>query len=319
MISMRNLDPSLKAMLGTGAILGSSDEHRIGLAAGPLESYWHEDAAIPTDKMHNTITDAYNNMTTARNDYAILSPESHTQGATITWAKNMTHLIGAYPEAFMNQRSRIGHNANFSPMLTVSGYGNLFANLYFMYGRGDAANLNLLNVTGNRNSFHNCHFGSPMNATEGDEATCYTLQVSGQENYFKNCVIGVDTIMRSTTNAPINFASGAARNVFENCLIVMAVDNAGAFFMKTQSGTDRFQYFKNCQFIAFSANMATPITYAISHGATTTSFLYFDSKCSFVGATDIDAAGNEAVVYVGSVPYIAAATGNLIAVNPDVS
>lgn len=315
MISMRNLDPSLKAMLGTGALLGSSDEHRIGLAAGPLESYWHEDAAIPTDKMHNTITDAYNNMTTGRNDYAILSPESHTQGATLTWAKNMTHLIGAYPEAVMNQRSRIGHNANYSPMLTVSGYGNLFANLYFMYGRDSATNLNLLNLTGHRNAFHNCHFGSPMHTTEGDEATCYTLQIAGVENYFKNCTIGVSTIARSAANAIVNFVSASSRTVFENCIFLMQVDETSPFFIKVQTGSGNFQYFKNCQFIAFSSNMNTSIAYAISRSAG--SFLYFDSRCSFVGADAIIAAANEGDVYIGSVPYIAAATGNLIAVNAD--
>ena len=116
-------------------------EHRICDAGGILESYLQADAAVPASKLHYTISDALINMVTGRNDFAILSLESHTQSAALDWSKNLTHLVGSYPEAMSAQRSRIGHDANFSPLLTVSGYGNLFANLYFMYGRGSATNL----------------------------------------------------------------------------------------------------------------------------------------------------------------------------------
>lgn len=240
-----------------------------------------------------------------RGDTVFLSPDSHSQGAGITWDANCAKLIGQAPEALMNHRARIGHSANFDALLTVSGYGNEFRNFYLMHGRGNASNLHCCEVTGARNSFYNVHFAGPLHATEAGTAGYSVLELTGaQECYFKNCVIGADTIARAAANSSIRIGSdGTTRNIFEDC-IIMSMSSAGTpYYLEIGSGvTYGWTMFKNCQFFNFSSSWATALTLGINFApAATAHRVILDSRCCMYNVTDVVANGKEAGVLIGSV------------------
>ena len=311
---VRNLDDSFLNMYLSQFLPLVGEKNLVCVSTGTaIKPYW--DGKFLRENFHTSISAAYAAMVSGRNDISILSPESHTQAAKITWAKSQTHLIGAAPMALMNQRARIGHSANYATMLDVTGDGNLFANLYFMYGRGNSTNTNLLTVTGNRNAFHNCHFGGPMHTTEGDQATFNIATIYGTENYFKSCVFGISTI--AWTNGDMIVFGGSGydpRTIFEDCIFLMNADNAQVEFIKTVSGVgEAFAIFRNCQFI----NIGTTLTLGIDGAGTGAQKIYFDNNTFMAGVTDVVAAAYEGNVVTGSANYTAAATGNGLATTVD--
>ena len=279
---------------------------------------WYE-PRLPIDKLHGSISSAYNAATSGQNDVIYLTPESHSQSAALTWAKNLTHLVGLSPPAYMNQRSRIGHSsANVSPLLTVSGYGNMFQNLFLQYGRGAAANLNALTISGDRNSFIRCHVGGPMNATEGDQANFRLVTLNCGEVYFEKCFFGVDTVAW-TNGAMFKFygpADRSTRAVFKDCIFMMNADNNQVRFIETVAGNGAgVSVFMNCQFI----NMGTALGFAINDAGLGNQKFYFDANCCFSGVSYIVQAAKEANILVGHGGYVASAVSNLIGGTADYS
>lgn len=312
--------------LGRFGIPGIADVHICADSDGGAPyQYWEQYCKGIQNFFHTDITTALGLMTSGRNDTLLLTPDNHTQAASVTWNKNMTHFVGMFPPAMMNQRSRIGHSVTVDPLLTVSGYGNLLANLYFMYGLANATDLTALVLSGERNSFFNCHV-LPANATPLDEAGFDLVEVNCNESYFNNCFFGGDTV--AWTNGDMLRLYGATdrscRAVFDDCLFVMKADNAQVNFIETVAGMGAgIAFFRNCQFV----NIGTSLTYAIDGAGLGNGQLYFDNRCSFAGVTDIVASGYENYVWFGGVNTpINQVTGgasvalfNGIACHPDVS
>lgn len=284
-----------------------SEHFYVATANGVTHDYLTTNAGIPSANIYTTIAEAHTaaSVNDGINNVVHLSPDSHTQSSALTWSANMTHLVGMYPEAQMNQRSRIGHDANFDALLTVSGYGNLFKNLYFMHGRGSTTNQHAVEITGDRNSFINCHIGGPMHATEAGSATYGLLELTGaQECYFKNCVIGIETIARSAANSILRIGTGSSRNIFENCTFLSMSSADTPYFVEIASGvTYGWTLFKNCVFLNNSSSWATDLALGINFApATTAHRVLMDSGCMFFNTTDVVAGAKEAGVKIGSVP-----------------
>jgi len=285
--------------------------HYCALQSGVNYGFLRDNRRIPASRLHTTLVDAYDSVgrQNANNNVVMVSPDTHTQAAALTWDKNMTHIVGMYPEAFQNQRARINHTVTLASFLTVTGYGNLFKNLYFDYGSANATDLNLLTDTGGRNTYMNCHFLCE-NATPLDQATFDLVRLGSNEFYFKNCFFGQDTVPWTNGNM-IEFQATAdpPRAVFENCIFLMNADNAQVTFLKAVTALGRcLIIFKNCQFI----NMGTTLTLAIDGTGLSNARMYFDQLCSFHGVTDVVAAAKEAYVLSGAATYTAAATENLL-------
>ncbi|HHT9147316.1 MAG TPA: hypothetical protein ACFYD4_16810, partial [Candidatus Wunengus sp. YC61] len=296
MIKRRNLDPGLARMLDGDAFGGPGvgDVFHSVPATSATSQFinWLQNQGVD-EKHHDTsFPTLYNSMVSGRNDCMLV----YGGGAGITLsadpviAKNMCRFVGTHAGPQLNMRSRIGHDANFATLMTISGYGNLFENIYWMHGRGSATNLTGLSITGHRNAFINCHIGGPMNATESAEATYQLVKITGQENYFGHCVLGIDTIARSAANSILGTGSGSARNIFEDCIFLSMSSATSPFMISVAAGSDRYSIFKNCQFINFSANWASPLAYLVTKATTTDSFLIFDGRCGTFGITDIIAA-----------------------------
>jgi len=291
--------------------------HYAAKGSGVPYGFLRDDRRIPSSRLHMSFPDAYDaaGRQNGNNNVIFLTPDNHTQAGALTLDKNLTHLVGMYPEAFQNQRSRMGHAAVTVPsFLSVTGYGNLLKNLYFMYGGAFATDLNLLTDTGGRNTYMNCHF-LIEHTTPVDQANFDLVRLGSNELYFKNCFFGNDTVAWTHGNM-IEFqaTTDPPRAVFENCIFLMNADNAQVTFLKAVAGLGRcLIMFKNCQFI----NMGTTLTLAIDGTGLGNGRMYFDQLCSFHGVTDVVAAAKEAYVLCGAATYTAAATENLLGKSVD--
>ncbi len=312
------------AGLATAGIIGAR-EVRVVANDSTLAPYQYWERWAGPEYFHTNILKALGLCDGGRDEVLLMTPELHTQVAAIAWNKNLTHLVGMYGPAYQNHRVRISNEAGvtLSPYVTVSGFGNTFANLYFPYGMA-ATDINLLAVTGNRNSFRHCHF-LPVYATALDDAAFKLIDLQAAESYFDHCYFGGDTVAW-TNGTMINFAASAEppRVVFEDCLFVMNADNAQVTFLKTVAGMGRCTIvFKGCQFI----NLGTSLTYGIDGAGLSNGQMIFDNECFFVGCTDVVAAGQEAYVWTAPANTpIAQVTGgasvalfNLLGAHPDVS
>ena len=286
-------------------------------APGDIQMAYSSDAATPygrfrsimeKENIHSSVTSAYNKTVSGRNDVVLLTPESHSQGSMLTWANNMTHLVGMYPsEAIEHQRSRMGMSTAFSPFLTVSGYGNLFANLYTMHGTAQADYIGWT-ISGNRNTFKNVHFGGPFFGTQADHASYRGVNITGTENYFLSCMFGDSSKTRNAANYNVQIAAGKTA-YFKDCTFRMYVDGADSMFVNfMNSAGATIAYFENCLFYVLSDNMATSIDEAFNFTAAFTALAMLDSRCNFVKVTKIASSANDVYVYLAR-PHVTTTIG----------
>ena len=281
-----------------GRIAGSGDAQVFFV--DPANGSDSNDGLAPF-KALDTVSAAYAKTVDKRGDVIYLINDGNTSGtsredATITWANDNTHLVGLCAPTMLSQRARISPNTTFAsivtPQLTVSGHGNIFANISFFEGTSeDGKASECVRVTGNRNYFWNVammNMGDATNGHSGDEATSCNLKISGgEENTFERCYIGLDTAARSTTNANVELVSAAARNIFVDCMFPMFADNAGALFVKIDGSgdIDRFVWFKNCMFYNAIGSTGTALTGAMDVHASAGGLVILD-YCSVVGVTN---------------------------------
>lgn len=271
-----------------------------------------QERGIEDGDIYTSLLTAYAATTNDRNDTIIMSPESHTYGTSLTWANYCTHLIGnagGRPTQF--HRCRFGASANFTPVATFSGWACTWANVRIAHGRGDAGNLVGLNMTGHYNNLTGVHLYSPGSTTEGDVgATMMSMSLAGGNNYFENCVLGVDTIQRSAANSLININTSATNNVFKGCIFHMFQDASTPYLIWVASGAgvqNRWTYFEDCLFVAYSTSWGTPLTVAVGYNYSGDGHRLIFKDCGFTGVTDIIASGYENnIQMIGGNTYISA-------------
>jgi len=193
---------------------------------------------------------------------------------TFSWEKSYTHLVGLCAGGAYG-RARIGHNANFTTLFTVKANGCLFKNIHWQQGRGSSTNINCLWVdeTANYNTFINCHFDSPLNATEGAQA--YRVLVLGgtastpigaRSNKFIECTFGDWTAAPSaSTGALIDFKGVNAGTLFDRCTLIVNTDKAGLVAIKAAvdiggGNPPGYVHFKECSFLALSTGVSVLLT-----------------------------------------------------------
>ena len=220
-----------------------------------------------------TLAAGYALLVSGHNDVLVLIGNGTSTGtarisATFTWSKNAAHLIGICSPSAISQRARIAPptaaaTAAFANFFVVSGNGCLFQNVSWFHGftTGIAASICLL-VSGTRNAFINCDIEGMGDAASATSAASRNLVISADENFFLHCNIGLDTVSRTGANASVEFKSGTARNIFENCTFpfwsgdgnTLGIIGTGASCM------DRFQLFRNCVFINSIKSGGTQMT-----------------------------------------------------------
>lgn len=262
------------------------------------------------DKPMQTLLGAYNKLTDESGDKIVLLNDGNTGksvrlAAALTWAKDNCSLIGVSSMLRWSHRSRItgeSTGATFTPLLTVSGHGNTFANFSMFHDYG--VDPICMVVTGNRNSFYNCHFGGIGVAAGGDDAAAASVQINGaQETYFERCTFGLDTVPRSTTCAEVEIKSAATRVWFKDCFFNTFADNAGALHVKIDGSgdLDRIAMFEDCVFYNAVESTATAMTSSFDHHNTSGGAVAF-RNCLFIGVTDIAAADNGNIYTTDAAP-----------------
>jgi len=276
-------------------IAAPGDIHWVLKAGTATEDYWQP--KVSGGFKSGTVGEAYANMQTGQNDVMLVTPESHSLDETLTWSLNTSHMVGSYPGGRYNVRNRLGMSTTFSPMITVSGYGNTFHDIYTMHGTASTDYIGWT-ISGDRNSFFNCHFGGPMNAAQGGHASYNGFNLTGNECYFNRCTFGTSTIGRDEVTPNITIAD-LARVVFDDCLFLLFASDADPTFANITNTTGTTEvFFNNCKFLALSSNMATAITVAFTTSAGATCTIILDPNCSFTGITNIISASDDVHLYI---------------------
>lgn len=258
-----------------------------------------------------TLLAAYNKCVAGKNDVVYIIGDGSTTAtqrlsASLTWAKNATHLIGETAPTMVAQRARIStlstQTTNINPLMTISASGCIFANFSFFQGVGEAStDEQLLDITGDRNYFWNIQFGGMGHANGAARAGSYCVYLNdGDENTFDNCVFGLDTVSRSAANASVKFAGQAQRNIFRNCLFPLYATATSPWCVDANSvgSIDRFNLFQNCAFL--NSGTSTPAA-VYSFNASQGGFLV-SSNCDAMRFTDWTATDTATVQISGPVP-----------------
>ncbi len=262
----------------------------------------------------STVTAAFNKCTADKGDTVYLLNDGNTSGsareaAGIVWSKDNTHLVGLCAPS-INQRARITPTSGstdvdaYTPMITLSADGCIFANISVVQGNSEdgKASVGIL-VSGLRNYLYNVSILTGQHANQGDEASV-SLRITGEENVVEKCYIGTDTIARGGNAVSMNvqFGSGATdqatRNVVRDSICAMFADDTEPLFVgaTTENDVQRWNMMERCTFI----NTGTS-TIAAAVDWTATSGILMLKDCAFYGMTDITAADNARVLLHGSV------------------
>ena len=275
-----------------------------------------------------TLAQGYALLRNGFNDVLVLIGNGQSTGSaritTFTWSKNAAHLIGICAPSAVSQRARIAFPTTSGLMVTaafftVSGNGCLFQNLSFFQGAGAGqtgiAAAICLTVSGQRNAFLNCDIEGMGDTTASADAGSRNVKITGGETYFGHCNIGLDTVVRTNANASVEFASGTARNYFENCTFPFdSGDGATLGILGTGAACmDRWQLFKFCTFINCIKSGATAMSVlgSVTNAAPGGLLAYHD--CVLIGITKF----GDTLGLANSFSYGAVnSTANSLAANP---
>ena len=236
---------------------------------------------------------------TNKNDAILYIPgtTSLSLASELGWSYNMVHCVGLAPEAMMNQRSRIGMSTTFTPFITVSGYGNEFRNLYTMHGTAVGDYVGWL-ISGNRNAFHNVHFGGPMEAAQGGHASYVGVDITGTECYFNHCTFGTDTIGRDEVTPNVRLGPGTL-TVFEDCTFLLNLTDGDPLFVKVLNTSGyTWANFKRCSFMAFNSNYAVAQTVAFKFTGGDSCAMVFDNQCTFQNVAALADAAEDQYIWL---------------------
>jgi hypothetical protein len=268
-----------KIYLNGGTALGSDGNTGLG-ASSPVK----------------TLANAYGMIESLKNQVIVFeeSASSISLASAFTWSKSLSGLIGtSWNDGYA--RSRISHSAAVATLLTVSGYGNKFANFRVMYGTASATNKTALSVTGAGNTFKNVNIAG-TNATAMAESDFRLINIETDETYFENCQIGNINAAQAAGSLVYFGASCTPNMTFRDCTFLMNASANAAFFLQFSAGVgEAVVKFFNCKFI----NTGTTLTYGIDGTGLNNCIVFLDATCSFHGCTDVVAAAQEAYVISG--------------------
>lgn len=204
-----------------------------------------------------TIEAAYALCTANQHDVvlALAGATACNPAASVTWAKDYTHLIGvgSYLPG-VGQRSRVVMAAAtaVTPVITFSGDGCIVKNMQFNQEKATGAASGVVIVTGHRNYFENVFFMAPTSQT----AASYSLKVGGTENAFKRCTIGQHTNVRNAGTRGLWLYVGdddCQRNKFIDCEFLSWATAGGTAHVHVYVDVDidvevYTAFFENCLF-----------------------------------------------------------------------
>jgi len=299
-MSARSRDIITASLTGAGIVGAGELFFCCAASTNAQGSYWKD--WFDNDRYfagNNSPGSAHTVMTAGRNDVLLVASDAMiTCTEAISWDSDLCHMVGMYPGApgQRSGRARIGASGNFTPLLTVDGYGCMFYNVHLMHGQGSTANENLVvvNSSGARAMFKNVHFAC-YNATEMTGSSYAMISIGDcSEICFHDCYIGSDSLAMAAGTC-VEFEAGATiRSVWQNCNFGIHASSASVTFLKWAAGVGgAINIFKDCLFINKSS---TACTVGIDSAGLNNARAYFDAGCMFAGVTDVAAAAQESYV-----------------------
>lgn len=275
-------------------------EHLAGMLGLPsIGDIWYVDANSGSDTNSGTarksafatVAAALSAATADQDDVVLLvgsnSTGRTTETAAIDWNKRRTHLVGNGPLRKINPRQGLAFNALGGDVcFTVSATDCHFMNVTFA---SFTDNNVLVDVTAAYNTFDYCHFQGIGNATTGDDTAARSLRISGSDEVIvRNSTIGLDTVTRSAANASLELTGTCARCEILNCDFPMFADNAGALWIKADTGNcyERYLKLENCNFFNPDGSSSTTLTVGFDLSTTGNGDIYM-RDCNWRGATDL--------------------------------
>lgn len=268
----------------------------------PLSGSSTNDGLTVATAMDN-ISTAYTACTDGAGDgIAILSRDvagtttSSKLAAAITWSKCGITVFGVAARSGYNSRARItnGDALLDAPVLiTVSGENNHFENIYLIQAGTDNAAIGCLKVSGNRNSFYNCHF-SQNGLTRTPQATDYDLTLMSSECTFERCFFGNNNTIRSGAAAGNiilgNSTTQIGQNYFRDCYVLSysATSTHGAIKIANAATLGGFVVFDRCKFLNWNSGAQTALA-TIIIGATPNNLGLLLDRCASVGYSAVGA------------------------------
>lgn len=266
---------------------------------------------VDSDHLKATHALAYAAAVSAQNDVVVLAPEAHSLTVDPAWSKSQTHIIGMHHAGFAGQRVNFSMASDYGvAMATLSGVGCKLQNLYLQHGysTGHVA-IDGLVVSGNYSLLENIHINSPI-STGLAAATDYAgaLRISGTGfQTVRNSTFGNMSVPRGAANPLITLGSGTC-TLFDNCIFMSKISATTPYFFTVNNASGLgFAFFKGCQFIAMSDNMATKMAVAFNMTGGTTWANVFDNNCQFSGVTHIGATGKGGYFWPGASVFAATA------------
>lgn len=258
------------------------------------------------DKFFTDIPTAYAKAVAGRNDVVMLGPDNDDDlVATLTWAKNDTHLIGASITPFQPHTDVWMQDlTTFNPMIEVSARGCYFANLTLRHGShvgsqvGYATDLTCMTISGRYNFFDNVYFYTPLYAEQDVAATYKGVQVTGHGNFFRRCKFGSDGLDRDKAN--YNLVVAGVGNVFEDCFFQMKNDGTSPFFVYINNAVRDMKHtlFRRCTFYSHDENFVAAPAYAFdcdAAGGNTAAVILED--CNFVNVSQVSDTTEDALIW----------------------
>lgn len=236
----------------------------------------------------------------------IASPTADVLTAALAWNKSETHLLGLGAPTMLSSRARLFQTGvlTLSPLITISGQGCIFKNIYVSQEAADAGSLIAVDVTGGRNYFENCMFAGG-GAVECAIAGGTNLALDGgEENLFKNCVIGRDSIADATGWAAMTMTNYAVRNIFDGCLFQMYAGATSTTFVKVliNTGLDRWNWFKDCRFFNSCRTYAVASLFTVPGSMTGFTNYILADNCESIGVSELESANRGVVMTTGHKP-----------------
>ena len=255
----------------------------------------------------SSVLTAYGYTTSAKNDCVILiaSGSAWAPAASLTWANSYTHLIGTgVPLPGEGARARIeaSSSVDITPVITVSGTGNLFSGLKINNMHNAAEDSGAVIITGSRNCFINTQIFGMGSTTAGLRAGSYSVWINnGSENYFERCTIGTDTVLRAAANSEL--VVKGPRNSFRDCKFVSNCATAGKFMVKIDANSvdARSIIFEDCLFYNYDTDHGDTLTDAFTISGARTHDVILKGNNILVGI-DGWAANADTVEAAGPVP-----------------
>jgi hypothetical protein len=296
----------------------------IGASLVTQGNVWHVKPILGADDQSGrspeeavkTLSKALSLASSNQNDIILLYAGSNTasattdyQSATLSWNKDMVHLVGVGANSLFSQRARIAvlsTATGVSPLVNLSANGCVLKNLQIFGSVGtDTTSLIGLTVTGDRNVIEDCHIAVGTAVISAAGAADLKLDTAS-ENVFRRCVIGNDAVTRDAdTEGNVWLDGESSRNVFEDCIFPAHISSTAYehIVFEDALAIDRILLFKNCIFYSTSQDYATPQDQIIEFKATLTRGKLLLHGCTAMG-------DDTAIVWVTS------GTGNLHASMP---